>query len=73
VSVCACCGGPTFDGAEICAHHLLWVEEPLAWSDANRIMCDFIHRGIEPPVPPGAMPLEELWVAPAELAEIPAA
>jgi hypothetical protein len=48
---CACCGTSNPVGEAICAHHL---RPEVDWAAANRIFCDFVHRGIEPP----AVPLE---------------
>lgn len=33
-------------GEALCAHHTAVSTD--SWADANRIMCDFFHRGIAP-------------------------
>jgi len=49
--VCCYCGHPTVGAAQICPHHVsaLAGED---WAMSNRIMCDFVHRGIVGPVEP---------------------
>jgi hypothetical protein len=42
-SRCACCGTVIGD-AGLCSHH--GVEYGDDWARENRVMCDFIHRGI---------------------------
>jgi hypothetical protein len=47
--LCAQCAQFTLDTAEICSHH-----EPGHgddWAMANRLMCDFLHRGVVPATP----------------------
>ena len=44
---CAQCGLITPDDAEMCVHHVV-ADEP-DWAAANRMMCDFVHRGVAPP------------------------
>ena len=44
---CACCGEITTGGG-LCPHHDLGYADD--WATSNRIMCDFIHRGIAVPV-----------------------
>jgi hypothetical protein len=44
VSVCAYCGYTIVDSSGICAFHSAAVADD--WARDNRIMCDFIHRGI---------------------------
>jgi len=48
MSLCACCGQPTGDHDGLCAFHTL---DTADWAVSNRIMCDFIHRGIVAPRP----------------------
>jgi hypothetical protein len=43
MSLCAKCGGPTFGPEELCAYHH---DDGESWATGNRIMCDFIHRGV---------------------------
>lgn len=50
MSNCPLCGaGTPGRPAEICPHHLRAEGEGREWSTRNRIMCDFVHRGIQPP------------------------
>jgi hypothetical protein len=44
MSLCALCGGPSFGADALCIHHLHAGGDD--WATGNRIMCDFIHRGI---------------------------
>jgi hypothetical protein len=43
MSLCAQCGRPTFGPGELCAYHH---DNGENWATGNRIICDFIHRGI---------------------------
>jgi hypothetical protein len=47
MSLCAYCGYPTLDDG-MCAYHGVGQGAPDVddWASGNRIMCDFIHRGI---------------------------
>ena len=49
MTLCAYCGYPT-RGAW-CGHHANAPDEP-NWATGNRIMCDFVHRGIVAPALP---------------------
>ena len=49
VSLCACCGQPAGDRSDLCGYHTLG--DGGDWAAGNRIMCDFIHRGIVPHTP----------------------
>ena len=45
--LCPICGGDNrISGFTICQHHM---PTDLAWHVANRIFCDLLHRGVEPP------------------------
>jgi len=44
MSLCASCGQPVGDGGDLCGYHALG--DGGDWATGNRIMCDFIHRGI---------------------------
>jgi hypothetical protein len=44
MSLCVECGYPTFEPEGLCAHHGIGYGDN--WAMANRIMCDFLHRGI---------------------------
>ena len=48
MSRCAYCGDVTI-GSGLCPHHGAGYAD--GWARENRIMCDFIHRGIVVPVP----------------------
>jgi hypothetical protein len=58
MATCSLCHAVLADPNGLCPHHLL-VGEP-SWADANRMMCDLLHRGIEPPHPP-PLPLDDPW------------
>jgi hypothetical protein len=45
-SLCSVCGQQMVGGEALCAHHTAVSTD--SWADANRIMCDFFHRGIAP-------------------------
>jgi hypothetical protein len=49
MSCCALCAHPTFRGADLCAYH--GTGEGKAWATQNRMMCDFVHRGIVAVIP----------------------
>ena len=44
MSLCAYCGQATSDHGGFCAYHAFGDGDD--WATSNRIMCDFIHRGI---------------------------
>jgi len=47
MTLCAYCGVQTTRTDAVCAHHACaFVDD---WAIGNRVMCDFIHRGIVPP------------------------
>jgi hypothetical protein len=58
-SICAVCSVELADGEALCPHHHASFAGD-NWAYWNRTMCDFIHRGIEPPVPSGAVLLENI-------------
>lgn len=43
---CSLCRADVLDGSGLCPHHIRMREA--SWAEANRIMCDLIHRGKEP-------------------------
>lgn len=43
VSLCAACGFQLSDESALCPHHHSGVGDD--WAAANRLMCDFLHRG----------------------------
>ena len=45
--LCVLCGQVTLDTDEICRHHMGGHEDD--WATANRVMCDFLHRGVVRP------------------------
>jgi hypothetical protein len=47
MSLCAACGLQTTGNSGLCPHHHYVYGD--AWAAANRIMCDFFHRGKVPP------------------------
>ena len=49
MALCVLCGQSTIGDTEICMHHVGGYGED--WATGNRIMCDFLHRGIVPPAP----------------------
>jgi len=49
MSLCACCGERVGDGGDLCGYHVLG--DGSDWATGNRILCDFVHRGIVPPTP----------------------
>jgi hypothetical protein len=61
--VCAQCGNVTVGNAEICNEHLGYPNDD--WAQANRMMCDFVHRGIVPPAPPERYADSELFLSAA--------
>lgn len=45
MSSCVMCGMQVNGSSELCYHHTTY---DLGWAIVNRIMCDLIHRGIQP-------------------------
>ena len=45
MSLCIVCGQSNPDRESFCSFHITAEED---WATANRIMCDFVHRAIEP-------------------------
>ena len=52
---CAACGAETI-GRALCPHHSAGYADD--WAAGNRVMCDFIHRGIIVAMPDDAALLE---------------
>ena len=46
MSRCVLCGVQNVDFEGVCLHHTVGDRD---WSIINRMFCDFVHRGIEPP------------------------
>jgi hypothetical protein len=44
MSLCVFCGHATLGGRDLCAYHDATHEDD--WAVGNRLMCDFLHRGI---------------------------
>ena len=51
MSLCVQCAQPTLGSGEFCIHHLAAHAD--GWATGNRLMCDFLHRGIVPATPDG--------------------
>jgi hypothetical protein len=51
MSLCVQCAQPTLGSSEFCAHHITGHTDD--WATGNRLMCDFLHRGIVPATPHG--------------------
>jgi hypothetical protein len=50
MSYCVFCGMSLLVGqGDICPHHELGVNTPDNWADANRRICNFIHRRVLEP------------------------
>jgi hypothetical protein len=49
MSLCVFCAQPTLGRDDVCAYHLHGHGDD--WATANRIMCDFLHRGVVPCAP----------------------
>jgi hypothetical protein len=49
MSLCTLCGHPAFGADALCAYHSSCEGDD--WATGNRIMCDFLHRGIVPAGP----------------------
>lgn len=45
MSLCVLCGQQDPDDGNLCSAHMSANE---SWASGNRIMCDFLHRGIVP-------------------------
>ena len=46
MSLCASCGLQLAANTSLCPHH--HAAHADGWAEANRILCDFVHRGIVP-------------------------
>jgi hypothetical protein len=65
MSRCAWCNLEVAAGSSLCAHH----DVPEAgWAASNRIMCDFLHRGLLPPRVDDRDRENDLWGCLAEVA-----
>jgi hypothetical protein len=61
MSLCAACGFPLTDDSALCSHHHAIYGDD--WAEANRIMCNFLHRGKVPPRLGPAEREDEPWPA----------
>jgi hypothetical protein len=61
MSLCAACGLQLTGDSALCPHHHCVYGDD--WAAANRIMCDFFHRGKVPPRLARAEREDELWHA----------
>jgi hypothetical protein len=50
MSICVFCGHSTLGGRDLCSYHDAGHDD--GWAEGNRIMCDFLHRGIVSPWAP---------------------
>jgi len=44
MALCVLCAQPTLGDQDVCAFHVASYGDD--WATGNRIMCDFLHRGI---------------------------
>jgi hypothetical protein len=51
MSLCVICGYPTLTDGDVCSHHTASLGDD--WAAGNRLMCDFLHRGIVSAGPAG--------------------
>lgn len=61
MTLCAYCGAEAFRADPLCPHHT-WTPAD-DWAAGNRIMCDFIHRGIVAPAPADGNAVFIEWAA----------
>jgi hypothetical protein len=61
MSLCSACGLPLADDGALCPHHHCVYGDD--WAAANRIMCDFFHRGKVPPRLTRTEREDEFWHA----------
>ena len=48
MALCVLCAQPTLGDQDVCAFHVASLGDD--WATGNRIMCDFLHRGIVHPL-----------------------
>lgn len=53
MSICVQCAQPALGSRELCGYHTAAFGHD-DWATGNRIMCDFIHRGIVSATPQSA-------------------
>jgi hypothetical protein len=66
MSLCASCGLQLTGDAALCPHHHCVYGDD--WAVANRIMCDFFHRGKLPPRLAQTERDDEFWAHTGEAA-----
>jgi len=66
MSLCASCGLQLSGDASLCPHHHCVYGDD--WAVANRIMCDFFHRGKIPPRLTQTERDDEFWAHTGEAA-----
>jgi len=49
MALCVLCAQPCVGPDDVCAYHMSGPGDD--WATSNRIMCDFVHRGILAPAP----------------------
>lgn len=60
MTLCAACGLGTTAG-ELCPrHHIVYGDD---WAAANRLLCDFLHRGKVPPRLSATDREDDFWAA----------
>jgi len=65
-SVCASCGITNAYDGNLCSHHQHVYGDD--WAVANRIICDLLHRGIEPRRLAATERDDDLWAHTGEVA-----
>jgi len=48
VVICVYCGNLSFGPGPLCSYHIN-PADGVDWATGNRVMCDFVHRGIVAP------------------------
>jgi hypothetical protein len=64
VRICAYCGHLTSGPGPLCSYHIDGMEGA-DWARGNRLMCDFVHRGIV--APPLRRPASSSFDVPGDL------
>ena len=60
MSVCVQCGAGLVGDEALCSYHASAYGSD--WAVANRIQCDFFHRGVEMPRIPEQERADDFWV-----------
>lgn len=69
MTLCVVCAEPTLGDAEVCVVHFF--AHGADWATGNRIMCDFLHRGIVPLAPPDRLSALDVRIEALEEALVP--